>query len=146
MENLKKIYIRNLPSRIDSLKTQVNGLEKGSEGAGESIRRLAHSLYGSGATYGFPRVSEVARNVEVCPDGELLKKSRELIHVLEDLVLDYEKTPQTLLIIDDDPDIVLILKMTLARIFDKIDEAETFEKAQLLLQQQDYPPDRSQPP
>lgn len=138
MEDLKKIYIRSLPSRIDSLKTQVDDLEKSSEGAGESIRRLAHSLYGSGATYGFPRVSEAARKVEVCPDSELVTKSYELIHVLEDIVLGYEKTPQTLLIIDDDPDIVLILKMTMARLFDKIDEAETFEKAQLLLQQQDY--------
>ncbi len=138
MENLKKIYIQSLPARIDSLKTQVKDLEKNTAGAAESIRRLAHSLYGSGATYGFPRVSESARKVEVSTDQDLPEKSRELIHVLEDLIIGYEKTPQTLLIIDDDPDIVLVLKMALSRLFDKIDEAETYDKARNLLQKQDY--------
>ncbi len=138
MEDLKHIYIQALPARIDSLKTQLDELEKGTEGAREAVRRLAHSLYGSGATYGFPRISEAARKLEVVSDQDLIQEGRKVVDLLEDIVVEFEKSPQSLLIIDDDPDIVLVLKFTLARLFNKIETAGTYEEAQSILKHQDY--------
>ena len=138
MEDLKKIYIQGLIPRVDSLKTQLEELKNDFKSSEESIRRLSHSLYGSGATYGFPRISEAARKTEVAPDNDLESSLQDLLNILQDTIDEYEKAPQSLLIIDDDPDIVLILKFQLARLFDRIVVAETFENAQNIIKNKDF--------
>lgn len=59
-------YRGSVGRRIATLEAARRRLRQGPgvEEAGEEIRRIAHSLKGTGSSYGFPEVSEAAGAVE----------------------------------------------------------------------------------
>lgn len=63
---LKKKYVTNLTEKKAQLESFVNLLQRKElpEAQREELALLAHSLSGSGATYGFPNVSERAAELE----------------------------------------------------------------------------------
>jgi DNA-binding response OmpR family regulator len=78
------------------------------------VRRLAHGLRGSGGMYGFPEITESARRAEDCPDGDLPAVAGRLLEVLRGLAMTREGQQRTVLLVDDDPDIVDLLAAMLS--------------------------------
>lgn len=66
LQALRQEYERNLPDKVAEIENQWRTLiDDGWEAAQyKTFIRLAHSLAGSGATYGFPQVSTAARELE----------------------------------------------------------------------------------
>lgn len=111
-EEFKQVYLRNLPSRIETLESRIRDVETGKPDALKMARALAHSLAGSGGTYGFPQVSASAKEAEKCPDDSFLEKARDLLDILKKI----SSEPQrkfNLMIVEDEPDISSILETLL---------------------------------
>jgi CheY-like chemotaxis protein len=105
--DLKQSYRRALGARIDALAGALALLPGEPAEARASIRRIAHSLRGSGATYGFPEVSQAAAAVEESGAAELAAHAGELLALLRGLA--EEAGAQRVLVVDDDPEMQLLL-------------------------------------
>lgn len=71
-EELRQYFAGRLPARLDEIEAAV-AAARAAGWTGEPLRtahRLAHSLKGAGATFGFPQVSELARELERVLAGE----------------------------------------------------------------------------
>lgn len=55
---LVEMYIDELPPRIAALESAVNGNDP------QTVRKLAHQLRGSGTSYGFPLITDLAGQLE----------------------------------------------------------------------------------
>lgn len=70
LAQLRAVYVEKLDARIDDLAKHLKAMsEAGDDDAArlaalESVSQEAHKLAGSGATFGFPLVTEVAREME----------------------------------------------------------------------------------
>jgi two-component system cell cycle response regulator len=82
MRELQATYLAGLPARITSLRAALAEHRAGAAKGLEALQRIAHSLRGSGATYGFPAVSEAAAGLEEAPEAELPARVEALIQVL----------------------------------------------------------------
>jgi diguanylate cyclase (GGDEF)-like protein len=70
---LKRDYLRDAPERLAELRKDLAALRAGESDALESLKQRFHRLAGSGGSYGFPRVTEVAREMEL-----MIVQTREL--------------------------------------------------------------------
>lgn len=113
MDELKSAYIQGLSSRVKALTASKNELEINGEVARKAIRRISHSLRGSGGTYGFPEISELAERVEESSDSNISKAVDALLQLLKSSISEHQTSPTKILLIDDDPDIQLIIRRTL---------------------------------
>lgn len=113
MDELKSAYIQGLSSRVKALTASKNELEINGEVARKAIRRISHSLRGSGGTYGFPEISELAGRVEESSDSNISKALDALLQLLKSSISGHQTSPTKILLIDDDPDIQLIIRRTL---------------------------------
>ncbi|MCB9663626.1 MAG: protein kinase [Alphaproteobacteria bacterium] len=75
-------YRESLRERAVQVRDLLQALTGGDLAAGTALRRVAHALRGSGATFGFPRVTEVAATVEDAPEPALAGRATELLYVL----------------------------------------------------------------
>ena len=87
-------YAAKLPEKFAQIEQQWRQLpeDRWDEAGFRELHRLVHSLTGSGKTYGFPAVSEAARNLETCfaqiaeskaaPDEKQRKRVRNLLNEL----------------------------------------------------------------
>jgi HPt (histidine-containing phosphotransfer) domain-containing protein len=57
-------YLATLPARLEELRADVAGLRSGRSDAGPSLKVRLHRLAGSGGSYGFVRLSALAREAE----------------------------------------------------------------------------------
>lgn len=57
-------YLAELPVRLEELRLDAEAFRKGHAGATASLKTRFHRLAGSGGSYGFPDISEVARATE----------------------------------------------------------------------------------
>jgi CheY-like chemotaxis protein len=112
MTDLKTLYRQAIVGRVAELEAELSSMSSGSESE-DALRRIAHSLRGSGATYGFPEVSEAAALVEDANANELQPLTRDLVRVLR-AVIDGGPKPARVLLVDDDPEILLLLRTVLA--------------------------------
>jgi chemotaxis protein histidine kinase CheA len=70
LAELQERFLVGLDRRLADLKTSLNGAADA-----EALMRMFHSLVGIGGTYGFPRISELARRGEeaCCRSAEELR-------------------------------------------------------------------------
>lgn len=61
---LQRDYLREAPARLAELRKDLAAFRAGEPDALESLRQRFHRLAGSGGSYGFPRVTDVARGQE----------------------------------------------------------------------------------
>ena len=61
---LQREYLRDAPARLAELRKDLAAFQAGEPDALESLRARFHRLAGSGGSYGFPRVSEISREME----------------------------------------------------------------------------------
>lgn len=73
LQLLRQNYVANLPGKLNQIEIIWQDLQQ----AGwkieivQKLHMMVHKLAGSGASYGFPTLSEVARNLEVYMEGSL---------------------------------------------------------------------------
>jgi CheY-like chemotaxis protein len=116
-----------LPARIAALEAACAADD------GDAIRAIAHALRGSGATYGFPSVTAAAGAVESASADELMARTLDLIAVLRGVITDSEDSEAVpairVLLVDDDPEIRLIVSHLLTSAGYVVDEAEDSRSA-----------------
>lgn len=121
-DDLKDLYRQALPSRIAALESARDN------GATSEVHAIAHALRGSGATYGFPDVTAAASAVESASEDEFLARTEDLIAALRAVIDDaegFEMVPALrVLLVDDDPEIRLIVTHLLRGAGYVVDEAE----------------------
>lgn len=83
MDDLKQFYRSALQTRIEALETAATTMEADPGGALSTIRRLAHSLRGSGSTYGYPQITAAAEAVEEAEPEAVQPALRELLRVMK---------------------------------------------------------------
>jgi HPt (histidine-containing phosphotransfer) domain-containing protein len=85
VEDLKKWYRAGLATRIEALKAARRELD-GSREPVESVRRIAHTLRGSGATYGFPEITEKAAALEDSTPEAFPQALENLLEIIQEVV------------------------------------------------------------
>lgn len=75
-------YRQAMPSRVEELCSLLEPLGRGGDASSREVRDIARSLRGSGGTFGFHEVSDVAGLVERAPPEQLLRCTEGLIVVL----------------------------------------------------------------
>ncbi len=83
MLQLRERYRRSLPDKRQQLELLRDRLRQG-EPCGDEIRGLAHRYAGSGASYGWPEISDAAAKVELAGDDELAPTLDALIVVFSE--------------------------------------------------------------
>ena len=83
MDELKQFYKSALQARIEAIETAATTMDADPAGARATIRRFAHSLRGSGTTYGFPQITEAAGAVEDASDEDLQPRMKELLKTMK---------------------------------------------------------------
>ncbi len=116
LEELKEQYRQALPEKIAAIRALLQEVRGGNTSAMERLRHMAHTLHGSGSTFGFPDISAAARSVEHASDDELLKELAHLIRVLVTAAAVEEEVERpAILVIDDDTDITRLMQVLLAQ-------------------------------
>ncbi len=111
MEDLKAYYRGSLKNRVETLEAVRLALGKDDGEAGESIRRIARSLQGTGATYGFPEISRAAEALMAAPHEALSVATEALIETMRQVAEASPEDVATILIVEgDDPRMVELLE------------------------------------
>lgn len=138
MDKLREFYLGKLGGRIDALEMAKSELAQSPARAWESLELIAHSLKGSGTTYGFPEISEAAGALEESLPETRAETLNRLLRVLHGIRDSASKQKTSILIVEDDPVNALILKETLSAPDRDIHIAETGEQARKLIGGQVY--------
>ena len=112
---LRDYYLRALPGRIEALESSLGAAPDDAE-ARATVKRIAHSLKGSGASYGFPRITEAAAAAEAADDASLHAQVSRLLDVLRETIgtsAGPAAASERILVIDDDPDVVFLVRTIL---------------------------------
>lgn len=64
LQGLRREYIAESGERLAELREDAVALRRGDEGAAATLAGRFHRLAGSGGSYGFPGISEIARGME----------------------------------------------------------------------------------
>lgn len=103
-EKLLRRYVQALPRKRDSLRRGRQRLGQDPL-IGRELRFEAHRLAGAAASYGFPDITEAAREVEVADDASLQDKVDVLLDAIESAIRHSSimpRPPQLLLASGDD--------------------------------------------
>lgn len=117
MDELKSWYLEQLRSQLDALESARTALRRDAPGVGDMVRGIAHTLRGSGGTYGYPEITDAAATLEDAPDRQLPVALDGLIDVL-DRIVDSRKEaagPGRVLVVEDDESISRLLDVELRR-------------------------------
>ena len=76
--------------RLDELRALRPGFASGDTQTLDRARSIAQSLRGSGATYGFPDLSELAALVESASDAQVHRRTEGLVEVVRALAMEVE--------------------------------------------------------
>jgi chemotaxis protein histidine kinase CheA len=65
LRDARSIYLSDAPAKITDLERAISAVEQNpsSNSHERRLRRLLHNLIGSGGSYGFPAISETARQM-----------------------------------------------------------------------------------
>lgn len=113
MRELRAWYRNRLPTRIAALEAALDGVCRQEADAVGAVRRVAHQLRGSGATYGFPEITETARAVEEAGEQDLPDLLRALLAALRQAAESGSDDRAAILVVDDDLDLANYMKVVL---------------------------------
>ena len=109
-EELKSIYLRGLVTKLEVLEMAKNDYVHDNPEAIDILRRVAHHLRGSGGTYGFPEVTEMAGMLEDSSSESVVTHADNLIELLKKLTAHSNFQKEKLLVIEDDEDLLRVLE------------------------------------
>jgi DNA-binding response OmpR family regulator/6-phosphogluconolactonase (cycloisomerase 2 family) len=130
LDDIRRWYVGNLASHVEALE-RVRTTPQGMAESLASVRRLAHSLRGSGATYGFPAISAAAAAVEDAPDAEVAPRIEGLLTTLRAAIA--AAPVPTILLIEDDEAVIRLLERVLAESGKTVVAARSASEARELL-------------
>jgi diguanylate cyclase (GGDEF)-like protein len=112
---LRARYAEGLPAKWHVVEEALAALRAGEPEAEETLRRIAHQVRGSAASFGFVLIDKVAFQVEHAETrAALVRASEEFVAALH-TAFEAESTPTTrVLLIDDDPEIGFIMTALLS--------------------------------
>ena len=137
MDDLRRLYREALVARIDALQVARQAFLAGDQEGVDSIRRLAHTLKGSGGTYGFPEITEAAEALEAGEADQAIPLLDTLLGILREVASSGDERKFGLLIIEDDPVTSRILQSRLAGANREIFAVETAAAAEKVLEGED---------
>ncbi len=85
---LRRDYLRDAPERLAELRKDLAAFRAGEQDALESLRQRFHRLAGSGGSYGFPGVTDIAREMEhwiLTPPAPTPQKGDRFERAIQDL-------------------------------------------------------------
>ncbi len=132
MDDLKAYYRGSLKNRIETLEAVKQALGDDEE-ARESIRRIARSLKGTGASYGFLEISRAAEALLKAPRNSLPEATEALIETMRRVASAAPEDAATLLIVEDELETLGLLAAKLAGPNRKIVTAESAAEADRIL-------------
>jgi len=95
---LREQYLLALSQRLADIKSLARQYRVGDKDCEQQIRILAHSLHGSGGSFGFPLITELARTAEFAADTDLITSltplAREMRRILNDEKAVKENAPR----------------------------------------------------
>jgi diguanylate cyclase (GGDEF)-like protein len=113
-QKLRGRYIEGLPSKWRVVKEALALLRTGDPDADDSLRRIAHQVRGSAASFGFVALDRAASQVEYASDREALTLAAERFVAALRAIYDNEsKSTIRLLLIDDDFGIGFVMRSLL---------------------------------
>lgn len=113
-QKLRGRYIEGLPSKWRVVKEALALLRAGDPDADDSLRRIAHQVRGSAATFGFVALDKAASHVEHALDREALSQAADRFISALRAIYDGESTPTIrVLLIDDDFGIGFVIRSLL---------------------------------
>lgn len=137
MKDLQQHYLEGLPSRIDALSSALKALKLNPKETEESIKRISHSLRGSGATYGFSKITEISGRLEDSTFDNIPKILDELIRYLRKLVATELVEKQNILLIEDNLEDAIITQAILDDNLFRIHLAKTSLEAEKILKEKE---------
>jgi DNA-binding response OmpR family regulator len=116
LEELREQYRLSLPDKVKTIRSLLNDLRAENPEAQANLRLLAHSLHGSGTTFGYPEISAAARAVEHASAEGMLQELASLLRVRLEASREPAQTAAAtqILIVEDDPDISNLMRVLLA--------------------------------
>jgi CheY-like chemotaxis protein len=84
-EKLRLWYLTAMLRRADELRGLRESLQEQRPGACDAARKIGQALRGSGATFGFPVVTDVATLLETAADADVRRRVEGVIHELRRL-------------------------------------------------------------
>ncbi len=103
-ERLRSRYLDGIPAKVGVLRQALLPLRTGTDAdAAKSIRRLAHQISGSAASFGFADLGALARATEQAEDDRLVDCTEALSTLLESILESHSSPTSFILVIDDDP-------------------------------------------
>ena len=136
MDDTARTYLATLATRVAALTRARAELGAGTEGADDSIRRLAHVLRGSGTTFGYPQVTELAAGVEDAVPADLPRALDRLLESARSVIAASAdgSTPILILVVEDDPVSLVLVQRELAAPNRRVVTAPTMAAAEWYLQ------------
>lgn len=112
MDELQQLFRDSVVDQLRALESIAPAIGRNDLAAIHRARTIAHSLKGSGASYGFPEVSEAAARVETVGDGRIGPAITDLCATLGSITSSSSR--QLVLVVDDDPLITRLLEVRLS--------------------------------
>lgn len=84
MTRMRSRYRESLPDKVERLRCMQRSLDQ--PGVPTELRAFAHQLAGSGATFGWPEISDAAAHVEHADAAELAPALGRLIDVVDEAI------------------------------------------------------------
>ena len=142
-EDLQQKYLASLAEKLAELKELAKEYQQGDKLAEPKLRTIAHTLHGSGATFGYPQLSTTAHAAELANQDELPAKVNELMAMISQITAQagtFAHDVQNILIIDDDTDFADTLMAGFALLGGRyrVFHADTAGKAQEFLVKQRF--------
>jgi DNA-binding response OmpR family regulator len=132
MDDLTQVYRDALVGRIEALEVARGTRPEKTAESAAIIRRVAHSLRGSGGTFGFPEISRAAAAVEEAPDTQLDTALQDLLIVLRAVARGSTNTARVL-IVHGDASTAARLRELVAPLAAEVELASTRAQARELL-------------
>ena len=85
-EELRSSYLNSLKDKLEALEKAKDDYLNDELEAKDTLRSIAHKLRGSGGTYGFPELSELAGKLEDASSDSVVVHSDNLIELVRDLI------------------------------------------------------------
>lgn len=132
MDDLTQVYRDALVGRIEALEVARGTRPERAAESVATIRRVAHSLRGSGGTFGFPEISDAAALVEDASETQLDAALQDLLVVLRSVTRGGANTARVL-IVHGDPASAARLRELTTPLAGEVAVAETRAQARELL-------------
>lgn len=136
---LRGRYIEGLPAKWRVVKEALGLLRAGDPDADDSLRRIAHQVRGSAASFGFVALDKAASQVEHASDREALMHAAERFIVALRTIYDGESKPTIqVLLIDDDFGIGFVMRSLLVEEMVRVTQVTSAAAAMTELEQVEW--------